>query len=90
MCGHWLGLDVHDVSAFRLWEHPLSLEIVMVLTEEPGLYTSYRLPVPESQPAIEERWKGIGIRIEDNMAVVDGAAESLTAAALKSVEAMKR
>ena len=88
MYGHWLGLDVHD--AFRLGEHPLSLETVMASTVEPGLYICDRLPVPESQPAIEERWKGIGIRIEDNMAVVDGAAEALTAAALKSVEAMKR
>lgn len=39
---------------------------------------------------MEERWKGIGIRIEDDVAVVDGGAEVLTAAALKSVEAMER
>ena len=41
----------------------------MVLTVEPGLYVSDRLAVPEGQPAIEERWKGIGIRIEDDVAV---------------------
>lgn len=49
-----------------------------------------QLPVPEAQPAMEERWKGIGIRIEDDVAVVDGGAQVLTAAALKSVEAMER
>ena len=88
--GHWLGLDVHDVGAYRLGEHPVSLETGMVLTVEPGLYISDRLPVPEGQPAIEERWKGIGIRIEDDVAVVNGGAEVLTATALKSVEAMER
>ena len=62
----------------------------MVLTVEPGLYISDRLAVPEGQPAIEERWKGIGIRIEDDVAVVEGGAEVLTAAALKSVDAMQR
>ncbi|MFM9047874.1 MAG: aminopeptidase P N-terminal domain-containing protein, partial [Cyanobium sp.] len=67
--GHWLGLDVHDVGAYRLGEHPVELEEGMVLTVEPGLYVSDRLPVPEGQPAIEEGWKGIGIRIEDDVAV---------------------
>ncbi|MFM7675630.1 MAG: aminopeptidase P N-terminal domain-containing protein, partial [Synechococcus sp.] len=36
--GHWLGLDVHDVGAYRLGEHPVALEPGMVLTVEPGLY----------------------------------------------------
>ena len=88
--GHWLGLDVHDVGAYRLGEHPVGLESGMVLTVEPGLYVSDRLPVPEGQPAIEERWKGIGIRIEDDVAVTDQGHENLTAAALKSVAAMER
>ena len=88
--GHWLGLDVHDVGAYRLGEHPLQLEPGMVLTVEPGLYVSDRLPVPEGQPAIAERWKGIGIRIEDDVAVTDHGQEVLTAAALKAVAAMER
>ncbi|MDP5123429.1 MAG: aminopeptidase P N-terminal domain-containing protein, partial [Cyanobium sp. MAG_04] len=67
--GHWLGLDVHDVGAYRLGEHHVELEPGMVLTVEPGLYVSDRLPVPEGQPEIEARWKGIGIRIEDDVAV---------------------
>jgi Xaa-Pro aminopeptidase len=88
--GHWLGLDVHDVGAYRLGEHHVALEPGMVLTVEPGLYVSDRLPVPEGQPAIEERWKGIGIRIEDDVAVTDHGHENLTAAALKAPAAMER
>jgi Xaa-Pro aminopeptidase len=88
--GHWLGLDVHDVGAYRLGERPVDLEAGMVLTVEPGLYVSDRLPVPEGQPAIEERWKGIGIRIEDDVAVTDQGHEVLTAAALKATAAMER
>lgn len=88
--GHWLGLDVHDVGAYRLGERPMTLESGMVLTVEPGLYISDRLAVPEGQPEIDERWKGIGIRIEDDVAVIADGHEVLTAAALKSVEAMER
>ncbi|WP_094585640.1 aminopeptidase P N-terminal domain-containing protein [Synechococcus sp. BO 8801] len=88
--GHWLGLDVHDVGAYRLGEHHVALEAGMVLTVEPGLYISDRLAVPEGQPAIEERWKGIGIRIEDDVAVSDHGHEVLTAAALKAPAAMER
>ena len=87
--GHWLGLDVHDVGAYRLGEHPVPLEAGMVLTVEPGLYVSDRLPVPDGQPAIDERWKGIGIRIEDDVAVTEQGHELLSAAALKSVAAMQ-
>ncbi|APD48546.1 aminopeptidase P N-terminal domain-containing protein [Synechococcus sp. CS-602] len=88
--GHWLGLDVHDVGAYRLGEHPQPLEPGMVLTVEPGLYVSDRLPIPEGQPSIDPRWKGIGIRIEDDVAVTAGGHEVLSAAALKSVAAMER
>jgi Xaa-Pro aminopeptidase len=88
--GHWLGLDVHDVGAYRLGEHHVELEPGMVLTVEPGLYVSDRLPVPEGQPAIDERWKGIGIRIEDDVAVTERGHENLTAAAAKAVSAMER
>jgi len=88
--GHWLGLDVHDVGAYRLGEHHVALEPGMVLTVEPGLYVSDRLAVPEGQPAIEARWKGIGIRIEDDVAVTDQGHEVLSAAALKATAAMER
>ena len=93
--GHWLGLDVHDVGDYRIGGAWRQLEPGMVLTVEPGLYISDRLSVPEGQPAIEERWKGIGIRIEDDVAVRDRAEvacghEVLSAGALKAVSAMER
>ncbi|MYF20476.1 MAG: M24 family metallopeptidase, partial [Synechococcus sp. SB0677_bin_5] len=87
--GHWLGLDVHDVGASRLGEHHTALEPGMVLTVEPGLYLSNRLPVPEGQPPIPENWQGIGIRIEDDVAVTESGHEVLTAAALKDVGDME-
>ena len=88
--GHWLGLDVHDVGAYRLGERPAALETGFVLTVEPGLYISDRLAVPEGQPEIDDRWKGIGIRIEDDVAVTGQGQEVLTHLAQKSVTAMER
>tara|TARA_Y100001968_G_scaffold239898_1_gene223412 strand:- start:3651 stop:4970 length:1320 start_codon:yes stop_codon:yes gene_type:complete len=88
--GHWLGLDVHDVGSYRLGEYPVKLESGMVLTVEPGIYISDRLPVPAGQPEIESRWKGIGIRIEDDILVGDKGPEVLTSAAKKSLDAMER
>ena len=88
--GHWLGLDVHDVGAYRLGEQPATLQPGMVLTVEPGLYVSDRLAVPEGQPEIDDRWKGIGIRIEDDVAVTATGHEVLTAAAQKSLASMER
>jgi Xaa-Pro aminopeptidase len=88
--GHWLGLDVHDVGAYRLGEKPVDLEVGMVLTVEPGLYVSDRLPVPEGQPTIDDRWKGIGIRIEDDVVVTSHGHEVLSAVALKATAAMER
>ncbi len=88
--GHWLGLDVHDVGAYRLGEYPVELEPGMVLTVEPGLYVSDRIPVPDGQPAIHDRWKGIGIRIEDDVVVGEIKPEILTAKAMKSVDEMQR
>ena len=88
--GHWLGLDVHDVGASRLGDHHTALEPGMVLTVEPGLYISNRLPIPEGQPPISDNWQGIGIRIEDDVAVTASGHEVLTAAALKDVRDMER
>jgi len=83
--GHWLGLDVHDVGAYRLGDYEVLLKNGMVLTIEPGLYISDRLPIPEGQPEINERWKGIGIRIEDDILVNDISPDILSSAALKEI-----
>ncbi|WP_320666972.1 aminopeptidase P N-terminal domain-containing protein [Prochlorococcus sp. MIT 1307] len=88
--GHWLGLDVHDVGAYRLGDYPVELEPGMTLTVEPGIYVSDRFPVPEGQPEIDNHWKGIGIRIEDDVLVTDKRPEVLSEDALKSLEDMQK
>jgi len=72
--GHWLGLDVHDVGDYRVGGHSRLLEPGMVLTVEPGLY------VPPDDLGVAERWRGIGIRIEDDVAVTRDGHEILSAA----------
>tara|TARA_B100000212_G_C26995989_1_gene372841 strand:- start:12 stop:542 length:531 start_codon:yes stop_codon:yes gene_type:complete len=83
--GHWLGLDVHDVGAYRLGDYEVPLLNGMVLTIEPGIYISDRIPIPEDQPHIDAKWKGIGIRIEDNILVNEKNPEVLTKSALKEI-----
>ncbi len=61
--GHWLGLDVHDVGDYRVGEESRELEAGMVLTVEPGLY------IASDEKTVEKKWRGIGIRIEDDIAV---------------------
>ncbi|MEO6799640.1 MAG: aminopeptidase P N-terminal domain-containing protein [Rhodanobacter sp.] len=72
--GHWLGLDVHDVGDYRIDGESRLLEPGMVLTVEPGLY------VAPDDHSVAERWRGIGIRIEDDVAVTRDGHEVLTAA----------
>jgi Xaa-Pro aminopeptidase len=80
---HWLGLDVHDVGAYVGGGASRTLAPGMVLTVEPGLY----VPLDdESAPAV---LRGIGVRIEDDVLVTDGAPEVLTAAVPKSVEELE-
>ena len=83
--GHWLGLDVHDVGAYRLGDYEVLLKNAMILTVEPGIYISDRIPISEGQPPIDERWKGIGIRIEDDVLVNEQTPEILSFAALKEI-----
>ena len=83
--GHWLGLDVHDVGAYRMGDYDVPLRNGMILTVEPGIYISDRIPIPDGQPLIDERWKGIGIRIEDDVLINGGEPDILSAAALKEI-----
>lgn len=76
--GHWLGLDVHDVGDYKVDGQWRQLEPGMLLTAEPGLYIA-----PDA--AVDERWHGIGIRIEDDVLVTIGAPEVITAAVPKSI-----
>jgi Xaa-Pro aminopeptidase len=70
--GHWLGMDVHDVGAYKVGDDWRPLEVGMVLTVEPGLYVA-----PDDE-TVEARWRGIGIRIEDDVLVTANGADVLT------------
>lgn len=76
--GHWLGMDVHDVGTYNLAGASRTLEPGMVVTVEPGLYFDANGPAPE-------RFKGIGIRIEDDVVVTEGDPEILTADVPKTI-----
>lgn len=76
--GHWLGLDVHDVGDYGE-ERDRKLEIGMVLTVEPGLYLGVEEDIPE-------KYRGIGVRIEDNVLITEYGNKILTGAAPKEIE----
>jgi intermediate cleaving peptidase 55 len=77
--GHWLGLDLHDTSSVSRFQ---PLVKGMVITIEPGLY------VPDS-PNFPEEFRGIGVRIEDDIAIgneATGGPINLTAEAPKEID----
>ncbi|MCW8091580.1 Xaa-Pro aminopeptidase [Alteromonas sp. ASW11-130] len=76
--GHFLGLDVHDVGVYKIDGEDRPLKPGMVLTIEPGLY----LPNHETVP---EDYRGIGVRIEDNIVITAQGTEILTASVPKSI-----
>jgi Xaa-Pro aminopeptidase len=80
---HWLGMDVHDVGFYSLEGAARALEPGMVLTIEPGLYIA---PDDEKAPA---EYRGIGVRIEDDLVVTPGGNDVLTAGTPKSVAEME-
>jgi len=80
---HWLGLDVHDVGAYYQDGESRPLASGMVLTIEPGLY------VAEDDEEAPKAFRGIGIRIEDDVLITDKGNSVLTAAVPKTVEAVE-
>ena len=70
--GHWLGLDVHDVGEYRLAGESRLLEPGMVFTIEPGLY------VAPNDTSVDAKWRGIGIRTEDDVLVTADGNRVLT------------
>ena len=70
--GHWLGLDVHDVGEYKVGGQWRVFEKGMVTTVEPGLY------IPKDAENVPEAYRGIGIRIEDNVAVTRNGHDVLT------------
>ncbi len=75
---HWLGLDVHDAGSYVRDGAPRELEPGMVLTIEPGLY------VAEDEASVDERWRGIGIRIEDDVLIRAEGPQVLTSGVPKA------
>ena len=78
--GHWLGLDVHDVGDYRVGDEWRQLEAGMVMTVEPGIYVS-----PQNSK-VARKWRGIGIRLEDDVLVTVDGCELLTASVPSTVE----
>ncbi|CAG2160137.1 unnamed protein product [Oppiella nova] len=79
--GHWLGMDVHDVGAYKdengQWRN---YEQGMVVTVEPGLYIA-----PDDE-TVDAKWRGIGIRIEDDVVATEQGPLVLTKNVVKSIE----
>jgi len=72
---HWLGLDVHDVGSYREQQNHQNwrnLEVAMVLTIEPGIY------IAADNQQVAPKWRGIGIRIEDDIVVTPNGCQVLT------------
>ncbi len=81
--GHWLGLDVHDVGDYQISldkEQLRAFEVGMVMTIEPGIY------IPLTDVNVDEKWRGIGVRIEDNIAVTADGFENLTTNSPQTIE----
>ncbi len=89
--GHWLGLDVHDVGVYQHGkDNPLILQPGQVLTVEPGIYIVPGAKPAEDQPQVDQKWMGIGIRIEDDVLVTATGCEVLTKGVNKEIEDMER
>ncbi len=80
---HWLGLDVHDVGRYQKDDKPVKLAAGMALTVEPGLYFA-----PDNT-AVPEQYRGIGVRIEDDLLITAQGHENLTAGVPKSIEGIE-
>ncbi|WP_179997782.1 Xaa-Pro aminopeptidase [Acinetobacter sp. YH12239] len=78
--GHWLGMDVHDVGAYKVDGEWRTYQEGMVVTIEPGLYIA-----PDDE-TVDPKWRGIGIRIEDDIVVTQDGPRNLTAKVVKTIE----
>jgi len=70
--GHWIGLDVHDVGDYKVGEQWRVLEPGMAMTVEPGLY------IAPNDESVARKWRGIGVRIEDDVVVTKTGYHLLT------------
>ncbi len=77
--GHWLGLDVHDVGDYKVGGEWRVLEPGMAMTVEPGIY------IAADNLLVAKKWRGIGVRIEDDVVVSKTGCEILTGGVPKRV-----
>ena len=70
--GHWMGLDVHDDCPYAIDGKEILFQDNMVMTIEPGVYVN-------DTANVDDRWKGIGIRIENDILITSDGYENLTA-----------
>ena len=77
--GHWLGMDVHDVGSYKAEGDWRNYEAGMVVTIEPGLY------IASDDETVDVKWRGIGIRIEDDVVATAEGPLVLTKNVVKSV-----
>ena len=77
--GHWLGMDVHDVGDYKVGGEWRVMEAGMAMTVEPGIYIA-----PDNKD-VAKKWRGIGIRIEDNVVVTNTGNKVLTEALPRNV-----
>ncbi|HEY3134967.1 MAG TPA: aminopeptidase P N-terminal domain-containing protein [Blastocatellia bacterium] len=77
---HWLGMDVHDAGPYKVADEWRRLAPGMVMTVEPGIYIS------EDAEGVDPRYRGIGIRIEDDVLVTETGSEVLSARVPKAIE----
>lgn len=84
--GHYLGLDVHDAGLYinKVDKSPRKLEEGMVFTIEPGIY------IPADDEGVSKHYRGIGIRIEDNILVTSRGCENLSILAPKEIADLER
>lgn len=80
---HWLGMDVHDVGKYKLGEDSRILEPGMILTVEPGIY------IAEDAEGVDDRYRGIGVRIEDDILVTADGHDVLTKEIPKEVSELE-
>jgi Xaa-Pro aminopeptidase len=83
---------VHDAGVYKYGENWQTFDIDMVVTIEPGIYIAPDAKPAEGQPEIPDIWKGIGIRIEDDVRVADSVEghEVMTSQVPKSIAAMEK
>jgi len=82
--GHWMGIDVHDEVPYSDTKgKEIPLKSGMVLTIEPGIY------IDEDDKNAPKEYRGIGIRIEDDILVTKEGYKNLSADILKSVSAIE-